>query len=70
MRMIYHKKEDIARFTPGEVQRYRKRVGVIYQDYKLIDRKNVADNIAYPLEIAGIEKKLRTSKVAIIAEQL
>ncbi len=70
MRMIYHKKEDIARFTPWEVQRYRKRIGVIYQDYKLIDRKNVADNIAYPLEIAGIEKSLRTSKVAIIAEQL
>lgn len=69
-RMIFHRKDDIARFDTNEVQRYRRKIGVIYQDYKLIDRKNVAENIAYPLEIAGVDKATRTAKVQEIAYQL
>ncbi len=50
-KMIYYKKEDIARFTNYEVQSYRRKIGMIYQDFKLIDWKTVKENIAYPLEI-------------------
>jgi cell division transport system ATP-binding protein len=54
-RMIFHNKEDIARFSATEVQAYRRNVGVIFQDFKLIDRKSVAKNISYPLEIRGVD---------------
>lgn len=50
-KMIYYKKEDISRFQDHEIQKYRRRIGVIYQDYKLIERKTVKQNIIYPLEI-------------------
>ncbi|USN56019.1 MAG: ATP-binding cassette domain-containing protein [Candidatus Peribacteria bacterium] len=50
-KMIFHLKEDIARFTTNEVQAYRRNIGVVHQDFKLIERKNVRQNIAYPLEI-------------------
>lgn len=62
-KMIFYKKEDIARFTDAEAQRYRRKIWVIYQDFKLIDRKTVQQNIAYPLELVWedplkIEKKV------------
>jgi cell division transport system ATP-binding protein len=67
---MFHKKEDIARYGTKEVQAYRRNIGVVYQDFKLIERKNVAENIAYPLEIAGIGKKKRNEKVDQILKLL
>lgn len=52
-KMIFYKKEDIARFTDNEVQKYRRKIWVIFQDYKLIEWKTVKQNILYPLEISG-----------------
>ncbi len=62
-KMIFHAQEDIARFTSNEVQTYRRKIGVIYQDFKLIERKTVAQNVAYPLEIVGASKELIDDKV-------
>ena len=50
-KMIFHKKEDIARFSDAETQKYRRKIWVIFQDFKLIDYKTVKENIEYPLEI-------------------
>ena len=69
-KMIFHKKEDISRFGPFEVQKYRRNIWVVYQDFKLIDRKNVSENIAYPLEIAWVTKKKRHEKVDAILDML
>ncbi len=54
---IFYKKEDIARFSNREVQIYRRRMWVIFQDFKLIDWKNVYDNISYTLEMRWEKKK-------------
>ncbi len=50
-KMLFYKKEDISRLTKNEVQIYRRKVWVIYQDFKLIDYKTVQENIEYPMEI-------------------
>ncbi len=50
-KMIFYRKEDISRFTKKEVQKYRRRIWVVYQDFKLIDHKTVKENVEYPLEI-------------------
>ena len=69
-KMMFHKKEDIARFDLTEVQAYRRNIGVVFQDFKLIEWKNVAENISYPLEIAGIPRQEREEKVDTILELL
>ncbi len=60
---IFYNKEDISRFLDAEVQRYRRNIWVIFQDFKLIEWKSVYENISYNLEMRwenkeNIEKKV------------
>lgn len=50
-KMIFFNKEDIARFSRREVQAYRSRIGVVFQDFKLIDWMTVEENILFPVTI-------------------
>ncbi len=62
-KMMFYKKDDLARLTDVEIQRYRRKIWVIYQDFKLIDWKNVKQNISYPLEIVWEPKEQIDKKV-------
>ncbi len=42
-----------AILTSGEIARLRRRIGVIFQDFRLLDHLSVMDNIALPLRAAG-----------------
>jgi len=41
----------------------RRKMGMIFQDFNLLGSRNAAGNIAYPLEIAGMQKKQITKRV-------
>ena len=60
---IFFKKEDISRFSDYEVQKYRRNIWVIFQDFKLIDWKTVYENIAYNLEMRWEKKNIIEKKV-------
>lgn len=60
---IFYKKEDISRFLDAEVQRYRRNIWVIFQDFKLIEWKSVSENISYNLEMRGEHKEKIRKKV-------
>ena len=51
---IFFKKEDIARFDDTEVQHYRRKIWVIYQDYKLLEWRTVYQNLIVPLHIQWV----------------
>ncbi len=46
--------QDISKFGPGNIHKLRRRIGVIFQDYKLLPSKNVYENISYIMEALGI----------------
>jgi len=60
---IFFNKEDISRFTDREVQKYRRNIWVIFQDFKLIEWKTVYENIAYNLEMRWEKKEIIDKKV-------
>jgi cell division transport system ATP-binding protein len=48
---LYYLGKDLANYSDEEIQEYRQHIGVIFQDYKLLESKNVEDNIRLPLDI-------------------
>jgi len=48
----------------------RRKMGMIFQDFNLLGSRNAAGNIAYPLEIAGIQKKLISKRVDELLEMV
>jgi cell division transport system ATP-binding protein len=45
--------EDLATLPRDELPYLRRRIGVVFQDYRLLDHLSAFDNTALPLRIAG-----------------
>ena len=45
---------DVGRLKKSKVYLYRRKIGVVFQDYKLLPEKTVFENVAYALEILDI----------------
>ena len=54
---------DLAHVRSGELRRARRRLGVVFQHANLFDSRTIAANVAYPLELAGVDKQERSAKV-------
>ena len=49
--------EDISKIKKSQIYRLRRNIGVIFQDFKLIQDRTVFENIALPLQIENYPKK-------------
>ncbi len=54
---------NIARLKPAQIALFRRSVGVVYQDFKLIKSKTVFENVAFALQIIGMGRKTIQKKV-------
>ena len=48
---------DIGLLRRRDVPVYRRNLGVVFQDARLLDRRSVADNVAMPLHVAGMKAR-------------
>jgi cell division transport system ATP-binding protein len=54
---------DLRDVTRKKIPYYRRNVGVIFQDYKLLPNRTVYDNVAYALQVTGHSRKDIRAKV-------
>ena len=60
---LYINGEDVREVRRRHVPRFRRKIGMVFQDYRLIPDRTVFENIALPLHIEGMAKKIIKDKV-------
>ena len=54
---VYIDGVDLGTLSERELRRMRSRIGMIFQNFNLLEQKNVIDNVCFPLEINGTKRK-------------
>ncbi len=53
---VFVEKENISKLNHKELPRLRRKIGVIFQDYKLLPDKTIKENVAFSLEVTKYPK--------------
>jgi len=65
---VYFDGQDVARLRPGNLPALRRRVGAVFQDFKLLPKKTAYENVAFAMEAAGYSQKEISRDVAEVLE--
>lgn len=49
--------KNVTRLRPTEIPYLRRKVGAVFQDFRLLPKKSVFDNVALPLIVQGVSEK-------------
>jgi len=49
--------EDLARLPRRQVAQVRRKIGIVFQDFKLLPSKTVWENVAFALEVTGTSRR-------------
>ena len=63
---IFVNGHDLTKLSRGDIQEYRRGIGFIFQDFKLIPSRTVFENVAFVLEVLGVpagQQRRRTFQV-------
>jgi cell division transport system ATP-binding protein len=61
---------DLRTVPLGALQVFRRKVGVVFQDYKLLSNRTVAENVAFPLEVCGAPDALIRKRVPELLKRM
>lgn len=54
---------DLAHYTMNEIRQVKRKIGMIFQGFNLLESKTVADNIGLPLLLGGVGQQARAQVV-------
>lgn len=57
---------DVSRIRKGKIPYIRRRMGIVFQDFRLIDHMTVYDNVAFAMRVVGASPKTIKKRVPYI----
>jgi len=60
--------QDVAQLPPNRVPALRRKVGVIFQDYRLLPDRTAWENIGFALDVMGVSRADKHRRVPIALE--
>jgi cell division transport system ATP-binding protein len=67
---VFVDNQNTASIKPRGIPQFRRQIGVVFQDHKLLHDRPVADNVALPLIIAGLAKREIDKRVRAALDQV
>ena len=67
---LWYRDQDMANYTETDWENYRKKIWIVFQDYRLFDELTVQENITAPLQIFGLGESIVDAKVDTIIKKL
>lgn len=62
--------QNIAKLKPSQVPFFRRRLGVVFQDFRLLFDRTVAENVALTLHVMGCKGRTITREVAAALDKV
>lgn len=50
---IFYESLDVDKLTKNEIHHFRRKIGTVFQDFKLLSNKTVYENISFAMEMCG-----------------
>jgi cell division transport system ATP-binding protein len=54
---IFFGSYEVSKLKPRELPEFRRHIGVVFQDFRLLEKKNVFENVSFVLEVEGYTEK-------------
>lgn len=54
---VIFENKDLTKLSMGELYKVRQSMGMVFQQFNLLMQRTALDNVCFPLEIAGVQKK-------------
>ena len=65
---IYVMGQDVAKIRHGKIPRYRRNLGVVFQDFRLLNDRNVYENVAFAQRVVEVpNREIRRNVPTILA---
>src|SRR5512136_2086062 len=61
---------DIARLAPKAIPAFRRNMGVVFQDFKLVPGWSAFENVAIALEVIGLPSRIIRTRVGEVLERV
>lgn len=62
--------QEFSKPLPRQIVEHRRQIGIVFQDYKLLQKRSVIDNVAFSLEVQGVSPKVRKRQAISLLEPL
>lgn len=61
---------QISKLTGAEIPRLRRRLGIVFQDFRLLEYSTVEENVAFALEVTGARRETIPNRVMRVLTQV